>query len=95
MAGASLASISPVSLALQGVITPDHDLDRANGIYNAFYAVGMFVGPLIASQIFDAKGGAAMLLHFVALWAAFVVFAWIFAKDDPKCGQVRAAVGVV
>lgn len=88
VAGASLASISPVSLALQGVVTADHDLGRANGIYNAFYAVGMFVGPLISSQIFEAKGGAAMLLHFVVLWLAFVAFAWVFAKDDPKRGHV-------
>lgn len=88
LAGASLASISPVSLALQGVVTADHDLGRANGIYNAFYAVGMFVGPLVSSQIFQAQGGAAMLLHFVVLWAAFVVFAYVFAKDDPKHGHV-------
>ena len=93
VAGASLASISPVSLALQGVVTPDRELGRANGIYNAFYAIGMFVGPLVSSQIFDARGGAAMLFHFVALWLLFVVFAWIFAKDDPRRGDVgfRAA----
>lgn len=88
VAGATLASISPVSLALQGVVTPDRELGRANGIYNAFYAVGMFVGPLISSQIFHARGGAAMLLHFVVLWACFIVFAWVFAKDDPKRADV-------
>ncbi len=88
VAGASLASISPVSLALQGVVMPDRELGRANGIYNAFYAIGMFVGPLVSSQIFGAHGGAAMLFHFVALWLAFVAFAWVFAKDDPKCRQV-------
>ena len=84
VAGGTLAPISPVSLALQGVVTADRDLGRANGIYNAFYAVGMLVGPLVSSQIFQASGGAPMLLHFVGLWGCFVLFAWVYAKDDPR-----------
>lgn len=84
VAGASLASISPVSLALQGVVTAERDLGRANGIYNAFYALGMLIGPPITSQIFAAQGGATMLMHFVVLWSCFVLFAWVFAGDDPR-----------
>jgi MFS family permease len=81
VAGASLASISPVSLALQGVITAEYS--RATAIYNAFYAAGMLLGPPVSSRIFQAHGGAAMLFHLAALWAAFVVFSTVFYRDDP------------
>ena len=88
VAGASLASISPVSLALQGVITTEYS--RATAIYNAFYAAGMLLGPPISSRVFLAHGGAAMLFHLAALWAVFVVFSVIFHRDDPAVG--RAAI---
>jgi len=83
VAGASLASISPLSLALQGVVTAPGDYSRANAIYNAFYAAGMLLGPPASSRLFDRWGGAAMLWHLAALWAAFVAFTVAFAKDDP------------
>jgi MFS family permease len=81
VAGASLASISPVSLALQGVITSEYS--RATAIYNAFYAGGMLLGPPISSRIFQAHGGAAMLFHLAAIWAVFVAFSIVFYRDDP------------
>jgi predicted MFS family arabinose efflux permease len=83
IAGATLASISPVSLALQGVTTEPQDYGRANAIYNAFYAAGILCGPPVASTIFARYGGAPMLFHLAALWAAFVLFSVIFATDDP------------
>ena len=83
VAGATLASISPVSLAFQGVVTPRQDYSRANSIYNVFYAAGMLLGPPISSLIFRRFGGATMLYHLAALWLGFVVFATIFAADDP------------
>jgi MFS family permease len=83
IAGATLASISPISLALQGVIVQPNDYSRSNAIYNAFYAGGMLFGPPLSSRILTDFGGAAMLYHLGALWAAFVVFAIIFARDDP------------
>lgn len=83
VAGATLASISPVSLALQGVIMPRKDLNRANAFYNAAYAAGMLIGPPISSLLFTRKGGGAMLLHLSALWGVFVVFTAVFANDDP------------
>jgi MFS family permease len=89
VAGASLASISPVSLALQGVITSEYS--RATAIYNAFYAAGMLLGPPISSRIFQAEGGAAMLFHLAALWALFVVFSLVFYRDDPAVQRRRAA----
>jgi MFS family permease len=87
VAGATLASISPVSLALSGVVTPRADLSRANAIYNVFYAAGMLLGPLISGAIYGASGGAMMLLHLLGLWAVFVVVTVVFAGDDPARGR--------
>jgi predicted MFS family arabinose efflux permease len=91
VAGATLASISPVSLALQGVVTPKHDVSRSNGVYNAFYATGMLVGPPVSGAVFGRFGGPAMLYHLAALWAAFVVFAIVFAGDDPAYRRTARA----
>ena len=93
VAGASLASISPLSLALQGLQTREYR--RATGVYNAFYAAGMLLGPPISSQIYHLHGGGPMLYHLAALWAAFIVFAQIFRRDDPAAvGRVVAARAV-
>jgi MFS family permease len=91
LAGATLASISPVSLALQGVVTPHRELSRANGFYNVFYAAGMLLGPPVSSRIYGAMGGGPMLYHLAALWTAFVVFSIVFFRDDPKARGVAPA----
>jgi MFS family permease len=83
VAGATLASISPVSLALQGVVVPAAHLHRSNAIYNVFYALGMLLGPPASSVVYTRLGGAVMLEHLAALWVLFVVFTWVFAGDDP------------
>jgi MFS family permease len=83
VAGASLASISPVSLALSGLASAPEDVSRATAIYNAFYATGMLIGPPISSVIFVHYGGAAMLYHLAALWLVFAGFTWAFREDDP------------
>jgi MFS family permease len=91
VAGASLASVSPVSLALQGAVIPERDLSRAGGLYNAAYAAGMLVGPKITGELFREIGGQGMLLHFGALWSAFVVLTVVFRRDDPRSrGSLRA-----
>lgn len=84
VAGATLASISPVSLALQGVVTPKAELGKANAFYNAAYAAGMLVGPPVSSVLFTRYGGAAMLFHLAALWGGFVALTLLFAADDPR-----------
>jgi MFS family permease len=89
VAGATLASISPVSLALQGVVAQSQDYSRSNAIYNVFYAAGMLLGPPVSSVVFRYFGGAAMLYHLAALWMAFVVFATVFAADDPAYAARR------
>jgi MFS family permease len=84
VAGATLAAISPVSLALLGVVTAPRDYSRSNAIYNACYALGMLVGPKASSLLFARWGGGAMLLHLAALWLGFVVFTAVYWKDDPR-----------
>jgi MFS family permease len=73
------------------VVAPP-DYSRANAIYNAFYASGMLLGPIISGAIFTRSGGAPMLLQLAVLWAAFVVFATMFRSDDPvyRAQQSRA-----
>jgi MFS family permease len=84
VAGATLASISPVSLALQGHIAEPRDYSRANAIYNACYALGMLVGPPISSVLMSGRGGGpAMLYHLAAMWAVFIVATVVFHNDDP------------
>jgi MFS family permease len=83
LAGATLATISPVSLALQGKVVDAASYGRANSLYNAFYAAGMLIGPPVSSLVFAHLGGGAMLGHLAALWAAFVAFTVVFWRDDP------------
>lgn len=92
VAGASLATISPLSLALQGVVVSHAEYARANSIYNAFYAAGMLLGPPISSALFARHGGGLMLYHLAALWMGFVVFSVVFYRDDPasRSGVLRA-----
>ncbi len=90
VAGATLATISPLSLALQGVVVRHDEYARANSLYNAFYALGMLLGPPISSQIFERFGGGPMLFHLAALWAGFVLFSMAFYRDDPAA--IRAGV---
>ncbi|MEM7434301.1 MAG: MFS transporter [Myxococcota bacterium] len=81
--GATIASISPVSLALQGVSVTPENYSRATSIYNTFYALGMLIGPKVTAVVFERWGGAAMLYHLAGLWVAFVVFSVAFRADDP------------
>jgi len=90
VAGASLASISPVSLALQGVVARPGEYERATSIYNAFYAAGMLLGPPTSSYLFETRGGGVMLEHLAALWTAFVIFAFVFRLDDPASRRAPA-----
>ncbi|MBX3259692.1 MAG: MFS transporter [Labilithrix sp.] len=95
VAGATLAAISPVSLALQGVVVARRDLGRANAFYNAAYAAGMLLGPPLSSVFFTKLGGAEMLLHLAAIWATFVAFTLVFANDDPKRAARKGAAAQV
>ncbi len=89
VAGASLASVSPVSMALQGLVVPERDLSKAGGLYNAAYALGMLVGPPISGALFSSFSGRVMLTHFAVLWAAFVLLTIVFRGDDPRARRAR------
>ncbi len=84
LAGATLASMSPIALALTGVIVAPSDLGRANSLYNTFYASGIFLGPPVSSFVFSRYGGGLMLYHLAAMWAAFIVWSVLFSRDDPS-----------
>lgn len=84
VAGGSLASLSPVSLALLGLSVPERSLSQAGGLYNAAYAAGMLVGPPIAGRLFANLGGHTMIVHFAGLWTAFVALSVVFRRDDPR-----------
>jgi predicted MFS family arabinose efflux permease len=88
VAGGTLAALSPVSLALQGVVTDPADYSRSNSIYNVFYAAGMLLGPPISSALYARFGGAGMLFHLAALWGAFVLFTVVFYRDDPAARRM-------
>ncbi len=89
VAGATLASISPLSLALQGVVTKPHEYSRANALYNTFYAAGMLLGPAVSSRIFDRYGGVPMLYHLAVVWLAFIAFTMVFRRDDPRVRRIH------
>jgi MFS family permease len=91
-AGGTLAAMSPVSLALQGVVTEKQDYSRSNAIYNVFYAAGMLLGPPISSVLFAHGGGRAMLYQLVGLYVAFILFTIVFMNDDPKAARTATAV---
>jgi MFS family permease len=88
-AGATFATLSPISLALQGVVTAPRDYSRSNALYNAFYAAGMLAGPPASSYLFAHFGGRTMLFHLSGMWATFVVFSLVFLYDDPAARKKR------
>ena len=91
LAGATFATMSPISLALQGVVTAPRDYSRSNALYNAFYAAGMLAGPPLSSYLFQHHGGKTMLFHLSAMWTCFILFSLLFLFDDPAARRKRAA----
>lgn len=87
VAGATLATISPLSLALQGVAVHHSEYARANAIYNVFYGAGMLLGPAVSGVLFTRYGGAMMLYQLAALWVGFVAFSIVFYRDDPRAAK--------
>ncbi len=91
VAGATLASLSPVALAMQAHIAGRHELARANAIYNTFYAVGLLAGPPTSSLIYARFEPNTLVWHLVALWGAFVAFTIVFFRDDPRARALGPA----
>ena len=64
VAGATLASISPVSLALQGVTTAAHDYGRANAIYGP---ATLALGILAPAALAQSQQAPVLVLNIVSL----------------------------
>lgn len=94
VAGATLASISPLSLGLQGLVVRERDYARVNGWYNVFYALGMLTGPPLSSRLFEHFGGRSMLIHLAVLWALFVLLTIVWRRDGrPVPEELVVAAG--
>lgn len=87
--GGCLASIPPLSLALQGAIAKPTEYARSNSIFNVFFATGLLSGPFLTGSISEALGRPAILYVFAALWTILIVLSLIFRRDDPATRRAR------
>jgi predicted MFS family arabinose efflux permease len=97
LAGASLAPIWPMSLALQSLIVDPRDFSRSNALLNGSYGLGTLAGPLVSGFLFKHYGGETMFLHIAVLWALALLATLAFRRDDPSFralahARARAAV---
>jgi MFS family permease len=83
VAGATFATTAPLALAALGLMVAPRDYPRANAAYNGFFALGMILGPLTSSAIFERAGGSAMFAHLGILWVAFALFTLVHRRDLP------------
>ena len=88
VAGGCLASIPPLSLALQGVIATPAEYARSNSIFNVFFATGLLTGPLATNWAILQVGYEGVLYAFGVLWSSFVLFSLVFLRDDPRTRRV-------
>lgn len=91
LAGASLAPIWPLSLALQSLIVDPRDFSRSNALLNGSYGVGTLMGPLVSGYLFKFYGGEVMFLHIAALWAFALAATIGFRRDDPSFRAIARA----
>ncbi|MDC0673855.1 MFS transporter [Nannocystis radixulma] len=91
LAGASLAPIWPMSLALQSLIVDPRDYSRSNALLNGSYGLGTLVGPLVSGYLFKHHGGETMFLHIAGLWALALVATLAFRRDDPSFRAIAHA----
>ena len=81
--GGSLASIPPLSLALQGAIARPSEYARSNSIFNVFFATGLLSGPYVTGRLSEAVGRESILWLFAGLWTGLIVLSHVFRADDP------------
>ena len=53
-------------------------------------AGGMLLGPAASGWLFERHGGGPMLEHLAVMWGTFVVFCFLFRKDDPAADLVAS-----
>ncbi len=100
LAGAVLAPVYPLSLALQSLIAEPRDYNRSNALLNVSYALGTLAGPLLCGYLYDTYsrgpngtkvpfGGELLFWQLGALWAAVFIATTIFRRDDPSLRRKR------
>jgi MFS family permease len=95
LAGAVLAPVYPLSIALQSLIAEPRDYNRSNALLNVSYALGTLAGPLICGYLYVTYsegpngtkvplGGELLFWQLAALWALVLVATTVFRSDDPS-----------
>lgn len=95
LAGAVLAPVYPLSIALQSLIVEPRDYNRSNALLNVSYALGTLAGPLICGYLYVTYsegpngtkvpfGGELLFWQLAALWALVLVATTAFRRDDPS-----------
>lgn len=95
LAGAVLAPVYPLSIALQSLIAEPRDYNRSNALLNVSYALGTLAGPLICGYLYVTfsagpngtkvpLGGELLFWQLAALWALVLVATTVFRRDDPS-----------
>ncbi len=102
LAGAVLAPVYPLSIALQSLIAHPRDYNRSNALLNVSYALGTLAGPLICGYLYTEYskgpggtkvpfGGELLFWQLAALWALVLVTTLVFRRDDPSLRRRRAS----
>lgn len=95
LAGAVLAPVYPLSIALQSLIAEPRDYNRSNALLNVSYALGTLGGPLICGYLYATYskdehglpspfGGELLFWQLAALWILVFVTTLMFRRDDPS-----------
>jgi MFS family permease len=95
LAGAVLAPVYPLSIALQSLIAQPRDYNRSNALLNVSYALGTLAGPLICGYLYATYstdelgrpspfGGELLFWQLAALWIVVFVTTMMFRRDDPS-----------
>jgi len=77
--GGTLATLSPLSLLIQVNTNSQALLPRANALYNAHYAVGMLLGPLLLLLLIGHTDTAVVVMTMGCLWVVHAAFVLLFA----------------
>ncbi|MBK7828881.1 MFS transporter [Nannocystis sp.] len=100
-AGAVLAPVYPLSIALQSLIAEPRDYNRSNALLNVSYALGTLAGPLLCGYLYVTYsvgpdgtkvpfGGELLFWQLAALWLLVLVATSVFRSDDPSLWRRRA-----
>lgn len=94
-AGAVLAPVYPLSIALQSVIAEPRDYNRSNALLNVSYGLGTLLGPLVCGHLYlkyktaadgsiSPLGGEMLFWQLAVLWLVVLLVSSVFRRDDPS-----------